>query len=70
MFVSSERSTGDTNGWHEHKIWVCGQCGQFRVTGFSHGQTFEVEFVLPSAELVAAAGRYVEYLAAQKGQQP
>lgn len=57
LFISGSRQLS-TESSGSHTVTVCPDCGQFRVFGYRDGAFFDVHFSLPTASLVAAAGKW------------
>lgn len=53
-----------------YEVRLCPDCGQFDVFGRIRGQAFEVDFTLPTTELVKAAAVYQRRIAQPDAPQP
>lgn len=65
LFISGGEDLG-AGGSGRHSVYVCPDCGQFRVFGTRDGVTFEVTFDLPTKDTVTASGKWLQLLESEK----
>jgi hypothetical protein len=59
--VQSTKFSGEYGAGHD-AVYLCQECGVLRVVGARNGETFEVEFHIPSREMLNLMGRWIDQL--------